>query len=73
MPHINLTKTDSIATESVEMVRLIEHNGRPAVELWHKRTDLSPSYFWEDEATEAWANWQRYVCNAEEQRCGGDK
>ena len=70
MPHINLTKTDSIATESVEMVRLIEHNGQPGVELWHKRSDLSPSYFWGDEAAEAWANWKAYMQRVEDERRG---
>ena len=65
MPHINLTKDTTIATESVEMVRRIEHNGKPAVELWHKRTDLPPSYFQGEEAAEAWGNWQVYVREAE--------
>ena len=65
MPHINLTQTYTIAAETIEIVRRIEHNGKPGVELWHKRTDLPASYFWEDEALEAWRNWQAYMRKVE--------
>ena len=71
MPHIMLTETESIATESVEMVRLMERNGTPVVELYHKPTDLPPSYFWGEEAGEAWGNWQKFVRRAGENRRGG--
>jgi len=68
MPHIRLTETVYIAAERVEMVRLIQGNGKQGVELWHRRTDVPPSYFWGDEANEAWNNWRRYVHDAEEDR-----
>ncbi len=61
MPYIKLTDTYYIATDTVEIVRLVEHNDKPCVELVHKRKDLSHCYFFGDKATEAWANWKAHA------------
>ena len=67
MPHIMLTETESIAAECIEEVRIIERNGTQGVELWHKRTDLAPSYFWGEQAKEVWKNWRDYVVRTDQE------
>lgn len=66
MPHIYLTKTCTVATECIEKVQLLERNGKPVVEVHHKRQDWNSYYLWEEEALEAWANWKTFITNLEE-------
>jgi hypothetical protein len=61
MAHIKLTETYYIATDGIQTVRLIEHDDKPCVELFHKRKDFLPDYFHGEKATEAWANWKAYA------------
>jgi hypothetical protein len=49
-------------------VQLLERNGKPVVEVHHKRQDWNSYYLWEEEALEAWANWQNFITSFEESR-----
>jgi hypothetical protein len=65
MPLINLTSKCTIATDTVEKVRLTEDKGKTIVKVFHKRREF-PSFFLEEEAEEAWANWQDFMKHSEE-------
>lgn len=65
MPLTNLTKKCTIATEAVERVRLTEDQGKTIVKVFYKHREY-PSVFLQEEAEEAWANWQAFMKQYEE-------
>ena len=66
MPHIKLTDTDYVAAEGIEIIRQNQRYGQPCVEIIMKRQDVSEWCIYGDQATEAWANWQAYMQQIEE-------
>ena len=65
MPLIYVTKTCTLATEAVERVRFSEDKGKTQVKVFYKHREY-PSVFLQEEAEEAWANWQDFMKQYEE-------